>query len=134
MIIYKFNNNISLEELINLYKSVDWTAYTDLGKDLIKILENSNYISCYINNKLIGLIRVITDNVSILYIQDILIMKEYQNKGIGTKLLKKILKKYSNIRQVVLLTDNIEKNENFYIKNGFVSVDKLNTIAFIEDK
>jgi ribosomal protein S18 acetylase RimI-like enzyme len=47
----------------------------------------------------------VTDN-SIIYIQDILVLKEYQHMGIGSRLMDAALTKYKNVYQKVLLTDN----------------------------
>jgi ribosomal protein S18 acetylase RimI-like enzyme len=85
-------------------------------------------------NRLVGLIRVVGDKATIIYIQDILVMKTYQRKGIGTNLIKYILNKYANVRQIVLLTDNQEKNKLFYQSLGFVETQIQNCQAYIYGK
>ena len=71
------------------------------------------------------------DGISIIYIQDILILKPFQNKGLGGQLLTTTLNKYQNVMQVVLLTDNTDKTRHFYEKHGLYSNDKYHTVAFI---
>ena len=83
-------------------------------------------------DKLVGLGRVVGDDYTIIYIQDILILEDYQNKGIGSKLLKIILEQYKSIRQVVLMTDNTEKTIKFYEKNGMVKTSDYNGITFMK--
>lgn len=64
------------------------------------VIDNSlSVITAWENNKLIGLIRVIGDGYTIVYIQDILVHPNFQNKNIGTQLMTRILNKYKDVRQ-----------------------------------
>ena len=86
-------------------------------------MENSlEILTIWNNNELIGLIRVIGDGETILYIQDLLIRPDYQNQGLGSILLRKMCDRY----QRVLITDNTDKTNSFYEKNGFIKADYLN--------
>lgn len=68
--------------------------------------------------------------LTIIYIQDILVLKAYQNQGIATHLMQQVLKKYKNVRHKVLLTDEAPNVRHFYEKNGFQSYDKGSLVAF----
>lgn len=81
---------------------------------------------------MIGLIRVVGDDASIIYIQDILVKEEYQRQGIGNYLLQSVLDKYKHIRQIVLMTDNTEKTKAFYKKNGMFTSCELEGVAFVK--
>lgn len=130
---YKENGTYELEQLTELYKNVGWIAYTDNPDKLDKALKNSLFnIGAFNGDELIGLIRVVGDDASIIYIQDILVKEEYQRLGIGTYLLKSILDRYSHIRQIVLMTDNIEKTKCFYAKNGMSNSIKFKGITFVK--
>src|SRR6056297_1663066 len=126
-IIYKYNSSFAKNDILSLYDSVGWSEYTKNIEKLLKALNNSLYIlTAWDKNKLVGLIRVVGDGETIIYIQDILVLREYQRQGIGSKLLKSVLDKYNKIRQKVLLTDDTEKTRLFYETNGFESANKLN--------
>ena len=75
-------------------------------------------LAAYENEKLLGIIRVVGDGYSIVFIQDIIVLPEYQRHGIGTALLKKILEIYQNVYQKSLLTDNTDKTIQFYKSVG----------------
>lgn len=121
------------EELVYLYNDVGWHLYTNDSEHLIKSIRNSlKVITVWDNEELIGLIRVVGDGYSIIYIQDILVLKRYQNRGIGSSLIYKILDKYKKVRQKILLTDNIEKTNLFYKKVGFEKVEELGCIAYVK--
>lgn len=132
-IIIKDDIKPSIDELINLYEDVKWIAYTNDVKQLKNAIDNSLKVwSVWDADRLVGLARVVGDDYTIIYIQDILISEEYQNQGIGSKLLKLILEQYKSIRQVVLMTDNIEKTIRFYQKNGMVKTSEYNCITFMK--
>lgn len=110
-------------EILRLYESVGWTAYTDDREALQKGFENSMLIlAAYENGRLLGLIRVVGDGHTIVLIQDILVFPEYQRRGIGSALLQAVLDRYSHVRQIQLATDNTEKTVAFYKSMGFADV------------
>lgn len=114
-----------------LYDNVKWTAYTDDLPRLLKAIEQSlTVITAWDNNKLIGLIRVVGDGYTIIYIQDILVLEEYQNQGVGSELMQRVLYKHHDVRQKVLLTNDAPDVRSFYEKNGFYSCDKGDLVAF----
>ena len=124
--------NFQLEEITNLYQSVGWTKYLER----ISVLEDAYahslcVIGAYDNEKLVGIIRAVGDGLTIVFIQDIIIQPEYQRKGIGTKLLKAVMDKYSDVYQMELLTDNTEKTKAFYRSVGFSASDDMGCVAFI---
>ncbi len=121
------------EQLMNLYGDVEWFAYTRYPEVLEKAVNNClNVWTAWDGDKLVGLARVVGDSYTIIYIQDILILKDYQKRGIGSKILKLILKKYESVRQIILLTDDTEKTVNYYKKNGLVKASDSNAVAFMK--
>lgn len=129
---YEDNKIIDEKKIVNLYDDVGWKAYTDDLESLLLGMKNSlDIISAWHKDELVGLIRVVGDGQTIVYIQDILLLESYQGMGIGSALLNKILEKYKTVRQKILLTDKIEKNINFYEKNSMKDVNDLNCLAFM---
>lgn len=134
MINYKESTQIEKKDLDYLYSSVGWIAYTDDLDRLRDAIDNSlSVITAWENNKLIGLIRVIGDGYTIVYIQDILVHPNFQNKNIGTQLMTRILNKYKDVRQKTLLTNEAPDVRHFYEKFGFTSCDKGNSVAFYKE-
>lgn len=129
-ITYKQTKTINLEQVENLYNDVGWTAYTK-DMDLLQqaLLQSLDVISAWDGDQLVGLIRTVGDGLTILYIQDILVLDAYQNQGIATKLLQMVLQKHKTVRQKVLLTEEAPDVRHFYEKNGFESCDKGSAVA-----
>lgn len=127
---YKIYNE---NEILNLYASVGWTAYTENPKALRQGFENSMLtLAAYDGERLSGIIRVVGDGATIVYVQDLLVLPEYQRKGIGSALLKAVLDRYSSVRQIVLTTDNIHKNIAFYKSMGFKEMTEVGCCGLIK--
>lgn len=120
-------------EILNLYRSVGWTNYTDRPGMLRSAYENSlKILGAYADGQLLGIIRVVGDGCSVILIQDILVSPEYQRKGIGAALVSEILTLYQNVYQKVLLTDNTEKTIQFYRSVGFEMDTDIGCRAFVK--
>ena len=128
------DKNINLKQLINLYQSVGWTSYTEKPELLQQAVHNSLYVlGAFNHDQLIGLIRVVGDGLTIIYIQDLLVLPAYQNQGIGSTLINKVCKEFRHIRQQVLLTMEEPKTRAFYEKNGFTPCDQGELVAFYHE-
>ncbi|MDZ4992538.1 GNAT family N-acetyltransferase [Clostridium perfringens] len=132
-LVFKEDIILNVEDILCLYNDVGWSSYTKDIDVLMKSIENSlKVISVWDKNLLVGLIRVVGDGYSIIYIQDILVLQKYQNNGIGKRLIEIILDKYKNVRQKVLLTDKQDKTISFYKKVGFSMSEEFGCVAFIK--
>lgn len=128
---FKTDKQIQIEQLEKLYNDVEWYAYTKDMAVFQKALVNSlEVLSAWDGEELIGLIRVVGDGLTIIYIQDILVLNAYQNQCIATELMRQILEQYKDVRQKVLLTEEAPDVRHFYEKNGFTSCDQGNVVAF----
>ena len=100
--------------------------------DIVEIaLSNSIYSVCaYEDDKIIGYGRIIGDKTIFLYIQDIMVIPEYQNKEVGKNIMKNILEKIDELKKI---NPNIrvylgasEGKEEFYKKFGFITRQEAN--------
>ena len=83
----------SKEEVINLYEEAGWTAYTKNKDKLWQSITSSLKIySIFVDNEFAAIARVLGDGITTILIQDIIVKQKYQNRGIGTALIKAILK------------------------------------------
>ena len=119
------------EAIKHLYLENKWYAYTNQIDLLYKGIKNSRDVyGAYDGDKLVGLLRTVGDGETIIYVQDILILPEYQRQGIGRRLLTLVKEKYTHVRAVVLMTDKEEYQIKFYESLGFVDVDKNGGTTF----
>ena len=113
----------SIDEFNLLYDAVGWGAYdNNITK---QALDNTYYsISVYEDNKIIGFGRLIGDTICFMYIHDVMVLPEYQNKKVGTLIMNKLLDKVNELKKVnpdmrVYLGASKGK-ENFYKHFGFI--------------
>ena len=120
-------------EILRLYRSVGWTAYTDQPEVLRKGFESSMLtLAAYEGDQLLGIIRAVGDGHTIVFVQDILVFPEHQRKCIGTALLKAILDRYNYVRQIELATDNMPKTISFYKSMGFREMSEIGCCGFMK--
>lgn len=114
------------EEILPLYESVGWSNYTARPHMLEEAYRNSLLtLAAYENEKLVGIVRTVGDGASVVLIQDILVLPEYQRQGIGTLLMKEVLNRFSHVYQIQLATDNTQKTIRFYRSVGFTPLDEM---------
>ena len=119
------------QEILPLYESVGWINYTKNPRMLKDAyLHSLRTYAAYVDNKLVGVIRVVGDGFSVVFVQDLLVYPEYQGQGIGTALLKKIMEEYHGVYQLHVLTDNTEKTVAFYKSLGFAMGTDMDCRAF----
>ena len=134
----KTGHDLPFDQLVDLYNSVGWQAYTtdEQKPRLQQAIRNSTYVvTMWHGEKMIGLSRCISDDVSICYLQDILIHPEYQRQGVGRTLLLNCLERFAHVRTKVLLTDDEERQIKFYESFGYKNTKELKKIplnAFVQ--
>ena len=133
MIGYKKNDTMSFEEIFPLYEAVGWTNYTTNPTMLKNALEHSLFLISARDEEgnLIGFLRAVGDGFSIVYIQDIIVLPEYQRQGIGTQLLRQTLEYFKEVYQMILTTDSELKTLAFYESNGFTALSKVGCTSFM---
>ena len=120
-------------EILGLYASVGWTAYTDDPAALRNGFANSLLtLAAYEEAALAGLIRVVGDGHTIVFVQDILVRPQFQRRGIGSVLLQAVLNRYAGVRQIELLTDDTPETAAFYRSMGFRELTELGFRGFMK--
>lgn len=119
------------QEVLALYNSVGWSAYTGRPDVLRKAFAQSLCaFGAYAQGRLVGLIRVVGDGQTIVFIQDILVEPPFQRRGIGRRLIAEVFKRYRHVRQIHLMTDDLPQTVGFYKAVGFSAVEEMHFRAF----
>lgn len=119
---FEFRSEIPTEEaaVLDLYAAVGWAAYTRQPAVLMAALAGSTWgCAAWQGPRLMGLVRVVSDDASIAYIQDILVHPEAQRAGLGRRLMQAALDRFAHCRQKVLITDDEPRQRAFYEALGF---------------
>lgn len=104
------------DDILALYREAPWAKeWTD--NQIIDLVEEGHCFFHYCGQKIVGIVRIITDGVSVSYVCDVIVKKEYRNSGIGKQLVTKALAHpFIKKTTVVLLTRDAT---DFYKKLGF---------------
>ena len=76
-------------------------------------------------------IRTVGDGNTIVYIQDVLVDPGHQRKGIGSALIRAVLDRFRNVRQIVLSTDAQPSTIAFYESLGFRKMEDMGCCSFM---
>ncbi|WP_380169329.1 GNAT family N-acetyltransferase [Jannaschia sp. R86511] len=109
-----------VDEVVTLYASVGWTAYTDHPDTLaVAVAGSTHVVTARSDGRLVGLARVVSDGASICYLQDVLVHPRARRSGVGRRLVEAVLAPYEHVRQKVLLTDDEPGQRAFYESLGY---------------
>jgi GNAT superfamily N-acetyltransferase len=117
-IVLSEKRHLDPEKVIELYRRNKWSS-AEKPHELMKALENSHtLISAWEGDKLVGLANSLSDGYLVVYYPHLLVLPEYQDKGIGKMIMDRMQAKYAGFHQQILVADGgaIE----FYGKCGFV--------------
>ena len=89
-------------------------------------------LAAYENEELAGIIRAVGDGFTIVFIQDILVYPEKQRRGVGTALLRAVLDRFPQVRQIQLTTDDTPLTNAFYRSLGFVSLPEKGCCGYMK--
>lgn len=118
----ELNNNLTVQDYLDLRKSVKWKEISE--KQISKALKNTMYqVKAVYNGKTIGIARLVGDYSFTGLLTGVIVVPEFQGKGIGSMLIKNILEYIESILeegekfQIELLPTSGYKD--FYLKLGF---------------
>lgn len=116
------SKHVARADLVGLYTSVGWSVYASDPDALVRAVEQSSYVVSARDSTgaLVGLARAISDDVTICYLQDILVNPIHQRSGLGRALVDNVIEHYAHVRQKVLLTDDEPGQRAFYESMGFI--------------
>ena len=120
MITIKKQEIVKLEDVLHLYQAVGWTNYTNQPQMLEQSLAHS--LAIYVardGEEIVGLVRLVGDGFSSVFVQDLIVLPSYQRQGIGSDLMKQALSDYKDTYQIQLATEESEKTLGFYRSLGF---------------
>lgn len=117
-------DDLDPEEVLELYRAVGWTGYTDRPAVLAAALAGSTHlvVARTGDGVLAGLARVVSDRATIAYLQDVLVHPDQQRRGLGAALITAAFAPFTGVRQQVLLTDDEPGSRAFYTALGWAEV------------
>ena len=113
---------IEPQDFNRLRKSVGWEEHN--FNDVFLSLKNTLYLVIAKNEKheIIGMARIIGDQGMYFYIQDVIVLPDYQKQNVGFELMKKIMTYIEKNKKENMFIGLMaaKGKEGFYKKFGFV--------------
>ncbi len=116
-------NCLDLDTYLKLRAAVGWK---ELSKEqAVKALKNSIYtVTAFIDDKPVGMGRMVGDGAVICYIQDLVVHPSYQKLGVGDALMNKLISYANELRmpdtELMLCLMCAKGRESFYTRYGFI--------------
>ena len=118
--IYKYNELVSVSQIADLRESVGWNRMEEEYAN--PLLTSYYHIAAYEDNKLIGYVDSVSNGVTDAYIQDLMVHPDYQGRGVGTNLMKKIIEHLKE-KHIYMVSVVFEENlKSFYERLGFCNM------------
>jgi ribosomal protein S18 acetylase RimI-like enzyme len=121
------------EDIIELYKAGGW--WKDHYKSEIKLLIKGSFAFAVAvhKNKAVGMGRLLSDGVSDAYIQDLVVLPKFRDKGIGREIVKTLVEhcKSEGILWIGLIAE--PNQDKFYSNLGFKTMKNYTPMKNKED-
>ncbi|NJD01997.1 MAG: GNAT family N-acetyltransferase [Ruminiclostridium sp.] len=118
----QYINSISVTDYKHLCKSVGWKELAT--KQAQTGISNSSYIVSAVNgDKTVGMARVVSDGGYVAIIVDVVVLPEFQGKGIGKTMMNMVMEHISSSiaegEGVSVILMAAKNKESFYKQFGF---------------
>lgn len=135
MIIYREFDISEMADVVAIYEDIGWIMYLQDKDKLFSAFENSLYLfGAFDGEQMVGFARAVGDGEHIVLVQDLIVLSEYQNRGIGRGLFEKTMDKFKNVRTFMVITDiEDKKNQVFYQKFGMKKLDEYSMIGYVRE-
>lgn len=115
-----FKKDLPSDELRRLFLSAGWSDGKETPEQQanfnIGFIHSTLVVSAWDDKRLVGAVRVLSDQIfrSILY--DLIVDPEYQSQGIGSELIRRCKEHFPDLEWLVQTTEDVYR---FYERNGF---------------
>lgn len=118
-----YTNKISVEDYSFLRKSVGWSEI-EKSQAGIGISNSAFVIAAASGGKTVGMARVVSDGGYVALICDVIVMPDFQGKGIGKTMMRKVMDYIAGSikegQSVMVNLMAVKGRETFYNQFGFI--------------
>ena len=114
---YSESRELPIESVLALYRANEWSSAQKPELLYKALLASHSLITAWDGSELVGLGNAISDGYLVVYYPHLLVLPDYQRRGIGTELMRRLMVKYQGFHQHMLVADG--RALNFYRKCGF---------------
>ena len=133
---YSDTRDVTVESIVALYQANQWSSAQKPELLHKGLLGSHSLFTAWDKSKLVGLGNAISDGYLVVYYPHLLVLPEYQGRGIGSELMRRLMARYNGFHQHMLVADG--RALHFYQKCGFERAGKTEpggfTLAMTTDR
>ncbi|MBE9062904.1 GNAT family N-acetyltransferase [cf. Phormidesmis sp. LEGE 11477] len=126
MITYSERRDISIEQILPIYELNGWSAAQKPDALRQALLNSHSLISAWNSEQLVGIGNAISDGFLVVYYPHLLVHPDYQQQGIGGKIMELLAKNYEGMHMQMLVAEY--ETTAFYQKCGFERAGKTESM------
>lgn len=118
-------DSVTAEALQDLFRAAELGGR--VGDKILRAFQNSSVVClAFAGDRLIGASRAITDNEYHAVVYDVAVYPDFQRKGVGKELMRRLLSRI-NVWRVMLVAD--QEVQGFYRHFGFIPYDDVMAVC-----
>ncbi len=129
---YRSTKALPRAEVLRLYRSVQWSAARKPDRLVRALRRSHSVVTAWVRGSLVGLGNALSDGSLVVYYPHMLVLPEFQGRGIGRELMKRLMKRYRGFHQHILIAE--AKAVSFYRKCGFKRAGKTDSMWVFKGK
>jgi GNAT superfamily N-acetyltransferase len=115
--VISLSDQIDEAEVVALYRANVWSS-ADKPAELMAALRNSHgLVTARVEGQLVGLANAISDGHLVVYFPHVLVLPEFQRRGIGRQMFEVLLDSYRSFHQIMITSGG--DTVTFYESMGF---------------
>jgi GNAT superfamily N-acetyltransferase len=114
---YRETGDVPHEQVLALYRGNGWSCVQKPEALRNALLASHSLVTAWDGARLVGLGNAISDGHLVVYYPHLLVLPEYQRRGIGTEIMRRLMQHYRGFHQQMLIADG--RAVDFYRKCGF---------------
>jgi len=127
---YESEGKVPIDKVVDLYASLGWSS-AQKPQELEAALQHSHsVITAWHGERLAGLGNAISDGHLVVYYPHLLVHPDYQRRGIGSEIMRRMRERYKDFHQQILVAD--PKSIAFFEECGFKSAGECRPLWIYE--
>ncbi|WKF85346.1 GNAT family N-acetyltransferase [Lacticaseibacillus pantheris] len=123
MVEYMFERGLNIHEIKALYGGAGWQAEANNAATLAEGLANSTVMTARDNGRLVGMVRGVSDMHTVLLLDQLVVLPEYQEDGVDAHLLQEMIEYFRQVESIVAVGHDDHLNRLLQ-DNGFRAGDE----------
>lgn len=128
---YSETRELPQERVLALYRANQWSSAEKPELLHKALLASHSLLTAWDREKLVGLGNAISDGYLVVYYSHLLVLPDYQGRGIGTELMRRLMAHYVGFHQHILVAD--AQALDFYRRFGFKRAGKTEPMWIYAD-